>query len=93
MESSQGAVKALMQVVRSARSHDHSLVVPMQAPKSALNQKISRNRRFATQQFNVERLKKVAKACHGTLNDVVLALCAGALRRFLAQQNDLPSSH
>lgn len=91
MESSQGAVKALMQVVRSARSHDHSLVVPMQAPKSALNQKISRNRRFATQQFNVERLKKVAKACHGTLNDVVLALCAGALRRFLAQQNDLPS--
>ncbi len=90
LESSQGAVKALMQVVRSARRNDQTLVVPMQAPKSSLNQKISRNRRFATQQFNVERLKRVAKASHGTLNDVVLALCAGALRRFLQEQHELP---
>ena len=91
LESSRGAVKALMQVVQAARSHDHSLVVPMQAPNSVLNQKISRNRRFATQQFKVERLKRVAKASHGTLNDVVLALCAGALRRFLQEQDGLPT--
>ena len=63
----------------------------MQAPNSVLNQKISRNRRFATQQFKVERLKRVAKASHGTLNDVVLALCAGALRRFLQEQDGLPT--
>ena len=60
LESSRGAVKALMQVVQAA-------------------------------QFKVERLKRVAKASHGTLNDVVLALCAGALRRFLQEQDGLPT--
>ncbi len=72
------------------RRKDSSLIAPMQAPKSILNQKISRNRRFATQQFSVERLKKAAKAHGGTLNDVVLALCAGALRRLLSELGELP---
>jgi WS/DGAT/MGAT family acyltransferase len=72
------------------RRKDSSLIAPMQAPKSILNQRISRNRRFATQQFGVERLKKVAKAYGGTLNDVVLALCAGALRRLLSELGELP---
>ncbi len=72
------------------RRKDSSLIAPMQAPKSILNQKIGRNRRFATQQFSVERLKKAAKAHGGTLNDVVLALCAGALRRLLSELGELP---
>ncbi|HEY1075635.1 MAG TPA: wax ester/triacylglycerol synthase family O-acyltransferase [Fontimonas sp.] len=72
------------------RRKDSSLIAPMQAPRSILNQKISRNRRFATQQFGVERLKKAAKAHGGTLNDVVLALCAGALRRLLSELGELP---
>ncbi len=72
------------------RRKDSSLIAPMQAPRSILNQKISRNRRFATQQFSVERLKKAAKAHGGTLNDVVLALCAGALRRLLSELGELP---
>jgi WS/DGAT/MGAT family acyltransferase len=62
----------------------------MQAPKSILNQKISRNRRFATQQFPVQRLKDVAQHFGGTLNDMVMALCAGALRRLLMEQDALP---
>lgn len=91
LENSRSAASALMAVIRSARRHDRQLVAPLQAPLSPLNQKISRNRRFATQQFPVERLKQVARAANGTLNDVVLALCAGALRRFLAEQDSLPT--
>ncbi|HEY0973185.1 MAG TPA: wax ester/triacylglycerol synthase family O-acyltransferase [Solimonas sp.] len=72
------------------RGGDKSLVAPLQAPKSILNRKISRNRRFATQQFSVERLKAVAKHYSGTLNDVVLTLCGGALRRLLLEQGALP---
>jgi diacylglycerol O-acyltransferase len=91
LDVSRSAVNALMAVIRSARKQDHQLVAPMQAPLSPLNQKVSRSRRFATQQFPVERLKRVARAANGTLNDVVLALCAASLRRFLAEQDSLPA--
>jgi len=82
--------RALMNVLRASRSKDRSLVAPLQAPRSVINQKISRNRRFATQQYSVERLRRVAKAHGGTLNDVVLALSAAGLRRLLSEQGALP---
>jgi WS/DGAT/MGAT family acyltransferase len=44
----------------------------------------------ATQQFPLSRLKAVAKAADCTLNDVVLALCGGTLRRFLMDEDELP---
>jgi WS/DGAT/MGAT family acyltransferase len=84
--------RALGNLVRARRSHDASLVSPMQAPKTIFNRKISRARRFATQQYTVERLKAIAKARGGTLNDVVLAVCAAALRRFLGEQDELPEA-
>ena len=82
--------KALLNTLSRKRPAAKALVAPMQAPKSLLNQKISRNRRFATQQFPVERLKRVAKAHGGTLNDIVLALCGGALRKLLSELDALP---
>lgn len=89
--ASKDAAKALLNVVRASREKDRALVAPLQAPKSVLNGKISRNRRFATQRYEVERLRRVAKAHDGTLNDAVLALCASAIRRLLAEQGSLPS--
>ena len=62
-----------------------------QAPNCILNGRIGRNRRFATQQYEVERLKTLARDVGGTLNDIVLAICAGALRRFLLEMHELPS--
>jgi diacylglycerol O-acyltransferase len=91
LSATRDAGRALLNVVRASRSDDHALVSPLQAPKSVLNQKISRNRRFATQQYAAERLRRVAKAHGGTLNDVVLALCAAALRRLLGEQGALPA--
>lgn len=88
--AAKGIGRAIMNVARAARAHDDLLVSPMQAPKSLFNQRITRNRRFATQQYPVDRLKQVAKASGGTLNDVVLALCSSALRRFLLDQGALP---
>ena len=45
-------------------------MTPRQAPKCVLNARISRSRRFATQALETARLRAVAKACGGTLNDV-----------------------
>jgi diacylglycerol O-acyltransferase / wax synthase len=85
------AGRALMNVVRAARSGDRTLVAPLQAPKSILNRRISRNRRFATQQYPLDRLRALARTCGGTLNDVALAVCGAALRRLLAEQDALPA--
>jgi len=82
--------RALMNVVRAARAHDRELVAPLQAPRSIINHRISRNRRFATQQYELERLRRVAHAAGGTINDVILALCGSALRRLLFDVGALP---
>lgn len=86
-----GTTRNIAKALANTLSAKHkNLIAPMQAPKSILNQKISRNRRFATQQFPVERLKDAAKRFDGTLNDIVLALCASALRRLLLELGELP---
>jgi diacylglycerol O-acyltransferase len=38
----------------------------------------------------MDRMKKVSKVFDGTLNDIVLAIVAGALRKLLISQNELP---
>jgi WS/DGAT/MGAT family acyltransferase len=66
------------------------LAVPFDAPLSMLNGRVREKRRFATQQFPMARLRAVAAAGGCTLNDVVLAICGGALRRFLLERDRLP---
>ena len=67
------------------------MVVPfVDSPLSVLNGRVREKRRFATQQFTMERLRTLATAAGGTLNDVVLAICGGALRRFLLERDELP---
>jgi len=83
--------RAVMSALRSRRADDRGLALPLQAPKSVLNQRISRSRRFATQRVSLDRVKRIASAAGGTLNDVVLAITGAALRRFLLEQGALPS--
>ena len=64
--------------------------VPYRAPRSVLNGRINAPRRFATQRYEVDRLRAVAKAADGSINDVFLAICGGALRRYLQDQDALP---
>ena len=85
------AGRAIMNVLRAARDGDRSLVSPLAAPRTILNRRISRNRRFATQQFATDRIRRIARAAGGTINDVVLALCGGALRRLLQELDALPA--
>ena len=65
-------------------------VSSFQAPSSILNQRVSSSRRFAAQSFELARLSKIAKELGVTINDVVLAICSGALREYLISQTALP---
>ncbi len=72
------------------RSGNPDLAMFGQAPKTIFNQKVSATRRFAGQSYATARMRKVAEAYDATLNDVVLAMCGGALRQYLAELGELP---
>lgn len=69
---------------------DHASVLPYQAPETMLNVPITGARRFAAQSWDLERIRSAGQRLGGTLNDAVLAMCGGALRRYLADQDALP---
>lgn len=97
-EGIRAAFRARMEIARQvgaelleiAQGNDPDLVLPYQAPNCVLNNRIGRNRRFATQQYDLDRLKKIARKSETTLNDVVMALSGASLRRFLMELGELP---
>ena len=62
----------------------------MVSPPTILNKAISSERSFAGTSISLSRAKAVAKQAGGKLNDVVLALASGVVRRYLLQQGALP---
>jgi WS/DGAT/MGAT family acyltransferase len=60
------------------------------APKTPLNMQITGERGFAALSIPLDTLKQLATEHETKLNDVVLALCSGALRRYLKQHGGLP---
>lgn len=60
------------------------------APKTPLNVSIGARRAFATVCVPVSEAKEVAAAFGGSLNDIVMAICSGALRYYLQDKNALP---
>jgi diacylglycerol O-acyltransferase / wax synthase len=58
------------------------------APHSSLNGPMSGTRLFATVRFDLADIKETKTRLGGTVNDVVLALCAGGLRHLLLSRGD-----
>lgn len=85
------AVKALAGLAVEARQGGtDGPAFPYRAPDTILNGKIRGKRRFATQHYDLERIKRVAKAVDATVNDVFLGLCAASIRRYLLELGELP---
>src|SRR5271166_60399 len=86
-----GVARALMKVAphfgRDARFL-YSYVKDM--PRTPLNTAISGHRVYATSSLPLHDVRALAKSRGVTINDVVLALCAGALRRYLVEHAALP---
>lgn len=83
-------VRELRSNVRDIIRRNPDFVFAGQAPRTIFNQKVSATRRFAAQSYSTPRIKAVAEAYGATANDVVLAMCAGALRRYLLDLGELP---
>jgi diacylglycerol O-acyltransferase len=86
-----GLPGALIKTLRKSVRNETSALA-LYAPRTILNQPITAARRFAAQGWPLERLRNIGKASGTTLNDVVLAMCSGAMRAYLLELDALPDS-
>ena len=62
------------------------------APRTPLNVNITNQRSFASLSLPLKEIKAIGQANGATINDVVLAICSGALRDYLADHGCVPES-
>jgi diacylglycerol O-acyltransferase len=63
----------------------------LSAPETIFNQPIKSKRTFWGKNFDFDRIRAIRKIVPGvTVNDVVLAICAGGLRSYLSDRDELP---
>jgi len=86
-----GVQSGLRELVREV-SPDTAMAAPFHAPPTMFNVRISGSRRFAAQSYELARFKAIGKAFGATVNDVTLAVCSGALRKYLLMHNALPDT-
>jgi diacylglycerol O-acyltransferase len=86
-----GAMGGVLKFAAAVRHRDkHGMIAPFQTPLTILNGRVTGSRRLVAQSWSLLRIKTVAKALNATINDVILAMSGGALRRYLIDQGALP---
>ena len=91
IKSLPGVVRALTKVApHFGRDAQFLYSYVKDMPRTPFNRAISAHRVYATSSLPLHDVRALAKSRGVTINDVVLALCAGALRRYLAEHAALP---
>ena len=84
-------ILTLAQTVLRARE-GRTMAAPFSAPATPFNGTITRYRNIAFSQLDMRDVMRVKDRFGVTVNDVVVALCAGVLRRFLLERGELPDN-
>jgi diacylglycerol O-acyltransferase len=69
-----------------------AMPAPFTAPRTSFNGTITGHRSIAFTRLDLDDIKEIKNAYGTTVNDVVLAMCSGALRRYLDDNGELPDS-
>ena len=84
--------EVLTRTIGRARSGT-AMAAPLTAPRTSFNGTITGRRTIAIQDISLDKIKEIKHAVEGaTVNDVVIALCGGALRRYLEDRDELPKN-
>jgi WS/DGAT/MGAT family acyltransferase len=84
-------LSSVVDTVKRARS-GLTMAAPFAAPKTAFNANVTGHRNIAFTQLDLEDIKTVKNHFGAKVNDVVMALVSGVLRRFLLDRGALPDS-
>ena len=96
LQGPQELINATRRVVTGARrrhrtDRDSAPEAPDRpAPRTSFNAMLSPHRRVAFKSVPMERIKGIKNAAGATVNDIVMAACAGALRNYLEALDELP---
>jgi diacylglycerol O-acyltransferase len=64
--------------------------VPFSAPQSMFNVPITGSRYFVVRTLSLAEIEGLGKQANATVNDIILALCSGALRNYMMEKGVLP---
>lgn len=84
-------IGAIARLVRTRRASEYpAYPAPLTAPRTSFNGMITAHRKVAFTHVPLQDVKALKNAFECTVNDIVLAVAAGAMRRYLAAENELP---
>jgi diacylglycerol O-acyltransferase / wax synthase len=83
--------RSVFNVVQRRRSGDGGgMATPFTAPRLSFNAPVTPHRRVAFSTTSLDEVKQIKKAFGATVNDVVVNIVSGALRRYLEGRSELP---
>lgn len=82
----------LTKTIGRARSGT-AMAAPLTAPRTSFNGTITGHRTIAIEDISLDTIKEIKNAVEGaTVNDVIITVCGGALRRYLEERGELPDN-
>lgn len=77
-------------MIKMLRSEDNMYKTTLATPKTILNVRVTQQRRIAPLSIELARFKAIGKKVGVTVNDIVLGIVAGSVRRYLLELDALP---
>jgi WS/DGAT/MGAT family acyltransferase len=88
--AARSAQRLVSSLAAALRQSDARAPLPLTAPRVSFNRALRPSRRLAFTSVALDDVKSVRRAFDATVNDVVVALVTGALRRYLLERDELP---
>ena len=76
--------------IDALKGEQESMKLPFTAPRCILSTEIDSARQVIICDLPFNQVRNLARRSGGSINDVLLAVCGGALRRYMVQQESLP---
>lgn len=88
-KSSSSAVGSIIKSGLTPKDVGKAVFKPM-APQSRFNKSVTPNKAFGIIDFPIQKVKKIKNLAGVKVNDVMLAICGGGMRKYLLEKEDLP---
>ncbi|MDR3419324.1 MAG: wax ester/triacylglycerol synthase family O-acyltransferase [Nevskia sp.] len=92
LRSTSELIQALRRMSVPKDNPEGGLLSALHTPRTLFNSAVSPQRRLATQLFELSRFKELSATSGATINDLSMAVCAGAMRRYLLELDALPET-